>query len=94
MTTNHTPSGRFSRGNCANPSGRPTNEQRVRRAIEAALLDAGATAEDVERLARAAGDPVKAALAIAVMAAAVTERAERVTPSPVSAHRPGALPAR
>lgn len=77
MNAARTTKGRFSRGVSGNPKGRPTNEQRLRQAIEQTLLNAGATPEDIARLARAAGNPLQAALAIGVMAAAVAERGEQ-----------------
>lgn len=69
--------GRFSRGSSGNPAGRPTNELRMRQAIERTLANAGATPEDIARLAQAAGNPMRAAVAIATMVAAVAERQER-----------------
>lgn len=74
-----TSKGRFSRGSSGNPKGRPTNEQRMRQAIERTLGNAGATPEDIARLAEAAGDPMRAAAAIAVMAAAVAERKKQAS---------------
>ncbi|MET4489466.1 hypothetical protein [Bradyrhizobium sp. LA7.1] len=76
MSTGRTSKGRFAPGNRANPKGRPTNEQRMRQAIERTLANAGATPEDIARLAQAAGNPMRAAEAIAVMVAAVAERKE------------------
>ena len=73
MSIDRNPRGRFAPGNRANPKGRPTNEQRMRQAIERTLANAGATPEDIAMLAQAAGDPIRAAAAIAVMAAAVAE---------------------
>lgn len=83
MTTTRTTGGRFAPGASGNTRGRPTNEQRVRREIERTLQEAGATPEDIDRLARVAGDKMKSALVIALLAAAVAERREQVTPSPV-----------
>lgn len=86
MTAARTATGRFGPGSSGNPAGRPTNEQRVRQAIERTLLDAGATPEDIERLVRAAGNPLQAALAICVLAATVAEQREQNTPSSVRSH--------
>lgn len=77
MSTGRTTKGRFSRGSSGNPTGRPTNEQRMRRAIARTLGNAGATPEDIARLAQAAGNLMRAAAAIATMVAAVAERQER-----------------
>jgi hypothetical protein len=74
MSAGRTSKGRFSRGSSGNPAGRPTNEQRMREAIESALASAGATSEDIARLTQAAGDPMRAAAAIAVMVAVAVER--------------------
>lgn len=75
--------GRFGPGRSGNPAGRPTNAERVRRQIEQTLLDAGASPEDIDRLARAAGDPIQAALAIGVLVAAVAERNEQIRVVPI-----------
>lgn len=45
----------------------------MRQAIERTLANAGATPEDIARLAEAAGDPMRAAAAIATMVAALAE---------------------
>lgn len=76
-TTQRTSKGHFSRGASGNPTGRPTNEQRMRHAIERTLANTGATPEDIARLVQAAGNPMRAAAAIATMVAAVAERQER-----------------
>jgi hypothetical protein len=80
-SANHTARGKFAPGNRANPVGRPSTERRMHLVVEQMLRDAGATPEEIQRLVRAAGDPVRAATAIALMVAAVAERREQSTPS-------------
>ena len=93
-SADHTARGKFAPGNRANPAGRPSTERRMHLVVERMLRDAGATPEEIQSLVRAAGDPLQAAAAIAVMAAAVSERREQNTPSPADQHLPDISPAR
>jgi len=79
--TIRTPNGRFAPGSRGNPNGRPVTGERVRRAIEKTLEDAGATPDEIAQLAQVAGDSVRSAAVIAMLVATVTARAEQDTPS-------------
>lgn len=76
------PDGRFGPGNVGNPHGRPSTARRMHLVIERELARLGATQEEIKNMVEAAGDPMRAASAIAMMVAAVAARTESNTPSP------------